>query len=341
MLNFFNKVLISLDELTSNGNECDKESLISHCKSFVSGGILGDYETIIEQCRYCGLLTIPHLKISITLLGDRFLRANSEKYFEFTNAQKQVMIERVVFNGSWTHYARELFEIFFINLTSEKYECSLNEPRLTKHLLSVVHFFKYLGLLHFNESVITVDDKYSELVYHMMADRKAVSEQQLEKMLMENRKLGAKAEKVVVKFEQKRLLKLGKKYQADLVKKISHVDTNAGYDILSFDGITDDTSYNRFIEVKATIGKKIYFYWTSNERNIAKKKKMSYWIYMLRNFKEDKPFKSIPIMIQNPDVVVPDRAFLSMEVNKYIITEIGDVKLKEGKIDELKWFELE
>ncbi|QQR96668.1 MAG: DUF3883 domain-containing protein [Bacteroidota bacterium] len=61
--------------------------------------------------------------------------------------------------------------------------------------------------------------------------------------------------------------------QSELVKRISTINTAAGYDIESFDGTTDDVFLNRFIEVKATTGEDIRFYWTINEREVAKKKK--------------------------------------------------------------------
>ena len=106
-----------------------------------------------------------------------------------------------------------------------------------------------------------------------------------EKSLIENRKLGAQAEHAIVEFEKQRLRKLGKFAQAELVKRISAINVSAGYDIESFNGDTDAIFPNRFIEVKATQGTEIRFYWSFNEIRVAKKKKNSYWIYMLREFK--------------------------------------------------------
>ncbi len=58
------------------------------------------------------------------------------------------------------------------------------------------------------------------------------------------------------------------------MRRISTLDAGAGFDIESFDGTSDDVSPNRFIEVKATTGDEIRFYWSSNEMNVAKRKKM-------------------------------------------------------------------
>ena len=175
-----------------------------------------------------------------------------------------------------------------------------------------------------HEFVIRVDKKYSELVYQLTADGKGITELQLEKSLMENRRLGAQAENVVVEFEKQRLKELGKMAQAELVKRISTVDVSAGYDVESFDGITDEIFPNRFIEVKATQGNEIRFYWSNNEMRVAKKKKDTYWIYMLVNFKEDKPQESIPIIIQNPEHCIKKNNCLIMKAHTFLISEIDE-----------------
>ncbi len=340
MLNFFNKVLISLAELTPVENSCSVDSLINQCRSVAFGGIRGEYESVLSHCKFCGLISVRRQSVSLSTLGHKFLSANRERYFEITEAQKQIIAERVVFKGAWSHHARELFEFFSVNQKSETYELSTIDISLTNNQNATMHFFKYLGILREEEFVIHVDNKYSELVYQLTADRKALTEQQLEKMLMENRKLGAKAEHTVVKFEKQRLIKMGKNVQAELVKRISAINTMSGYDIESFDGTTDAISPNRFIEVKATTGDEIRFYWSNNEREVAKKKKKFYWIYMLKSYKEDKPNESLPIMIQNPEQVIPEHAFFSIVVNKYLISEIAEIELTEKNLEELKWYEL-
>lgn len=341
MLNFFNKVLISLADLTPSGDSCSIESLINQCKSVVFGGVRGEYETVLNHCKFSGLISTKNNNVSLSMLGHRFLKANREKYFEINEAQKQIISERIVFKGAWSIHARSLFEFFSVNQSTATYELSTIDTSLPITQNATVHFFKYLGILQDGEFVIQVDKKYSELVYQLTADSKAISEQQLEKMLMENNKLGAKAEQAVVDFEKRRLVKMGKNVQAELVKRISTINTAAGYDVESFDGSTDDIFPNRFIEVKATTGDEIRFYWTNNEIEVAHKKKKKYWIYMMKSFKENKPNESTPIMIQNPGFVIPKHAFLSMEVNKYLVTEIAEIEFIEESIEELIWYKLD
>ncbi|MBS1765169.1 MAG: DUF3883 domain-containing protein [Bacteroidetes bacterium] len=341
MLNFFNKVLISLAELTPDGDSCSVDSLITHCKSFALGGVRGEYESVLNHCKVGGLISIKGKNVSLSTLGNKFLTANREKYFEITESQKQIIAERIVFKGAWSNHARELFEHFSANTQTTLYELSTVETSLPQNQNVTVHFFKYLGILQEENSLILVHKRYSQLVYELTADSKAISEQQLEQLLMENRKLGAQAENAVVEFEKQRLLKMGKTIQSELVKRISIINTAAGYDIESFDGTTDDVFPNRFIEVKATTGEDIRFYWTINEREVAKKKKNQYWIYVLTSFREDRPSESLPITIQNPEHIIPKHDSFSIEVNKYLISEIAEIELTEQHIDELKWYQLD
>lgn len=338
MLNFFNKVLISLSDLTPHRDSCSVSSLITHCKSFTIGGVRGEYESVLNHCKFCGLISMKGETVSLSVLGYKFLSANRERYFEITESQKQILAEKIIFKGAWSHHARELFGYFSANPRTALYELSTVDTSLQTNQNITIHFLKYLGILHQVNSLIQVNSKYSQLVYELTADSKAISEQQLEQLLMENRKLGAKAENAVVEFEKKRLLKIGKTIQSDLVKRISTVNAAAGYDIESFNGDTDDVFPDRLIEVKATTGDDIRFYWTINEREVSKKKKDKYWIYILTSFKEDQPRETLPITIQNPDQVIPKHDSFSIEVSKYLISEISEIELREQNLEELKWY---
>ena len=96
----------------------------------------------------------------------------------------------------------------------------------------------------------------------------------------------------------------------------------------------------RFIEVKATTGDSLHFYWSINEMNVAKKKKDLYWIYMMTNFNETKPHDTIPILIQNPEHNIPKHSYLTMEAHKFLVREIAEVELSKHNIDEIMWYQL-
>lgn len=339
-LNFFNKLLISLEALRPDGDFCSVSTLVKQCRSTVTGARRADYHYVLHQCKTAGLVQVKGVRARLSSLGVRFLSANSQRYFEITEAQKQLVAERVVFKGRWNHNARELFEFFLLDQKSEQYEFSKTEESLPTNLIAVVQLFKHLGILDETEFVIVVKRAYSQLVYELTADSKAMAELELERILAENRKLGAKAEIAVVEFEKRRLRKLGRNIQAELVKRISTVNVGAGYDVLSFDGANDDIFPNRFIEVKATTGYQLRFYWTRNEKEVASKKKKQYWIYAMVEFKEDRPNECLPVLIQDPARNIPKHSSLSMEAHTFLITEIANIDMEEKSLDEVKWYHL-
>lgn len=341
ILNYFNKVLFSIQDLTLDKDSCSVISLINHCKSFTLGGSYNiDYEIVLKHCKECGFVSFKTKNVVLCLLGHKFLKANINKSFEITEAQKQIIAEKIIFKGAWSRHAIALFENFYINRTTALYEFSLNETSLNTLLNVSIHFFKYIGILYAQDLNIIVNKKYSQFVYELTTDRKIISEQRLEQLLIENRILGADGENAIVEFEKKRLIKLGKNIQADLVRRISTSNVGAGYDIESFNGTTNDVFPNRFIEAKATSGDYICFYWTINERKVAKEKKEKYWIYILTNFKNEKSYQLLPIMIQNPENVIPKNDSFLIEINKYLISEISEINLHGKHIDELKWYEI-
>lgn len=339
-LNFFNKVLIALSDLSPAGEDCEIGSLIEQCKTVAFGGQRAEYDSVIGYCVNCELLQLKNRNAKISSLGQKFLDANREGYFEITEAQKQLISERIIFRGAWNPHARELFALFSLNQANATYELSLADNSLTITQANAVHFFKYLGIVQEVGFVIQVEKRYSELVYQLTADSKTITEQQLEKIWMENRRLGAQAENAVVEFERKRLRRMGKNAQAELVKRISTINAAAGYDVESFDGTSDDIFPNRFIEVKATHGDEIRFYWSQNEMSVAKKRKNTYWIYMMVKFREDRPEDCIPIKIQNPEQSIKKKDYLKIEAHSFLIKEIAVVELVQHNFEEVKWYQL-
>ena len=103
---------------------------------------------------------------------------------------------------------------------------------------------------------------------------------QLKNKLIKQEERGLKAEKFVLDFE---LNRLAGHPNLNKVKIISHLDTNAGYDIASYDSV-DSIEVDRFIEVKSFY-KSHGFYWTSNEIKIAKEKDENYFIYIVNSEK--------------------------------------------------------
>jgi hypothetical protein len=128
--------------------------------------------------------------------------------------------------------------------------------------------------------------------------------------------LGDWAEEQIVLYEIKRL---EGHPQLDRIKKISKIKVNAGYDIISFEGI-DSFDIDRFIEVKSYSGK-LEFYWSKNEITVANRKKNHYFLYLVdRDNTISK--KHNPIIIQNPYDSVHENEEWKKDPTVWKVTEV-------------------
>lgn len=104
------------------------------------------------------------------------------------------------------------------------------------------------------------------------------------------------------------------------MKRISEIDVSAGYDIVSINN-SDDSEYNRFIEVKA-ISHNISFFWSGNEYDIARLKGNQYYLYLVY-LPDIESEDYIPIIIQNPASIIMEGTQWLVEPNSYKIRHIS------------------
>lgn len=149
---------------------------------------------------------------------------------------------------------------------------------------------------------------------HCKSKRKQLSIEQLKKQLEDNELAGEKAELFVLSFEKARIGQplCGK------IKRISEIDTSAGYDIVSFNS-PESQMPDRFIEVKAVSSSG--FYWSKNEYEIAKLKGEMYFLYLVELNRVSEPGYA-PEMIQDPaaNVMTSDSWFV--EAQSYHIKRV-------------------
>ncbi len=338
LLNDFNRVLISLEELTTSDKYCSKNSLISHCASLTFGGQIINYSDVLEICNDLKIIDLKEEYVAVSSLGNRLLSANREKFYEITEAQKVLIADKIIFKGVLVNHARSFFRFFKPNFEASTYQYSLSENPIPRKFEQTLQLLKFLKIVYESADLLIVYKEYVESVYAITADGKAISEQELEQILIENRRLGAQAEIAIVEFEKKRLQALGKLVQAELVQRISTINTAAGYDIESFDGDTDSLTPDRWIEVKASHSSEVRFYWSSNEKNVASQNFQRYWIYFLGDF-YDETTKVKPFMIKDPYNTIFGGNEFSVEVKNYLIAEVANRQPAELTIGEVVWLE--
>lgn len=188
-----------------------------------------------------------------------------------------------------------------INLSSINYDSSTDQYLLPRSAIKIKHSAVRNLLISFG----VLDNRRADRQYvvhkhinlFIATAQKTIRKLTLEKLkaqLKEKEEQGEKGELFVVAYEHARLQ--GHPH-IDKVKRISFVDVSAGYDIISFNDCLS-TELDRMIEVKAFSGEP-HFFWTYNERRVARLLAGHYFIYLIDIDKIDKEDYA-PLIIQDP-----------------------------------------
>ena len=196
--------------------------------------------------------------------------------------------------------------------------------------------------------ILRVTPNYVAHVGRLLDARPGQSQEQLQDALLRNQAQGARAEEAIVAFEQSRLEFLGRNAEASLVRRISQLRADAGYDIESFDGDMPLFDYDRFIEVKSSQKAELRFYWTVNEIDKARKFGDRYWIYFLGNFKNHQAQSTTPLMIRNPaqllfsdsEIHTSTSESVSITPTVYLVERVGELFFQEVKYGNITALEM-
>jgi len=227
--------------------------------------------------------------------------------------------------SSRVQFSRRLIELLF---------ASLNERNLLESFLSLDHIkydinldaltlrnsqipLKYsgirnlliqLGFLHPHKTspnLLIVDQTFSEFFEYtvlgwLRADvtrhmsSVSLSLEHLKQIQNLKESIGREAEEYVEVYERCRLKD---HLQKQRIKIISHIDTGAGYDIVSFNSC-ESVMLDRFVEVKS-FSRDVTFYWSRNEIATAELKGENYFLYLVdRSRMSETSYQ--PLIIQNP-----------------------------------------
>lgn len=339
VLNEINRVLICALELSKENQSCTIKSVIDLCLSSSIGGKLINYIDVIKLCEFIGFINLKSGNISITSLGTDFLKHNPDYYYEITEKQKSYIAEIVLFNGPWISKLRKFLLNFSANTSKFTFEVSVAEAKYWCDHQQLISLLMHLGVLVEKKDFLYISPDYVAAVGNLRAEQSGKTEEELKAILLANEKLANIAEDAVIEYEKKRLIGLGRNYEASLVKKISKLNVNAGYDVLSFDGDKPELEHNRFIEVKTSVNLEFRFFWSSNERKKATQLGSAYWIYFIGGIKTTTK-EIAPIMIQDPIKKLNLIPELKEEADRYVVTIENMLNFKNFENGQIKGFVL-
>ena len=275
----------------------------------------------IEYAESVGLVVANGEGLKLTETGSEFIELNPELYYELTLEQKTVLARNHYFGGAHQDICRKALSKFRTNsagsrlLWSEVDDADLDcPPWLTTHLCQ-------LGVLERVEYGYETTHNMSAAAAAFLDEPKGLTEEKLRAMLQDKLAVGDIGEKLVVKYERERLATAGAIVESHCVKRIGNVRVSAGYDVESFDGHSATKVFDRFIEVKASKGKDLRFFWTENEMRVAAQHGDRYWIYFLGGIDPASgTSKREPLMFQNPIVSILEDAAIS-KISQGLIVE--------------------
>lgn len=160
-----------------------------------------------------------------------------------------------------------------------------------------------------------ISSSYDSLIARYCKEqRKQLSLDKLKRQLHLNELAGEKAELFVLEYEKKRLgMPLSEK-----VRRISEIDVEAGYDIVSFASLQSQEP-DRFIEVKAVSD--AGFYWSKKEYEIARLKGDKYYLYLVELNRINQEDYS-PLIIPDPAVKVMEADNWFVEAQSFLIRPV-------------------
>lgn len=277
------------------------EFVIEQCRGTVYGGLLPDHRKTLDFATYLGLLQSTDSRTRLTEAGTTFLSFNTEETYELTEDQVLYLVRKHYLDGALKVDCRELFGAFSLSHEEGIYQWSeLDGPQLTVASWIVEHLCQ-LGVLVRVKGALRTATAYAALVNAFIDEPLGMSLDNLKALLKEKDDVGYVAESLIMEFEKTRLSQMGCNVEANCIRQISNIRVNAGYDIESFDAISEAMSFDRFIEVKGSRGNELRFFWTENEFSVAKKLGDQYWIYFQGGISLASNGSTLrPILIQNP-----------------------------------------
>jgi hypothetical protein len=259
-------------------------------------------------------------KVFLSEQGMTFLQFNPKETYDLSAQQKKFLIRNYFFDGAYSKELKECLKCFDYSDQKKIFAWSSIDSTPFGTNAWIINHLEQLGVAVQTSYGYRIVKTYNETVLTLINDAKGFTEEQLMKWLEEKKYLGDSAEKLVVKFEEGRLRKIGNLVEAACVKCISKMKTDAGFDIKSFNGKSRGMQYDRFIEVKGSGSTKLRFVWSPNEMKVAEKLREQYWIYFQGGInKKDGNSRFKPIMIQDPITNIYNDARLTITQNGIIV----------------------
>lgn len=285
---------------------------------------LPNYVEIEKICADLGMIKVDSHLIQITKLGSKVVEStvNSE-----INEKTKKILSECFLNGKIGKTILESLSKFNTKngirwYPKQEVFALFDRPEILPILYEIGFLEKKNNIVVLNKIFTpTIIEKVQKL---QSAGDIRITQKQIDANLQVKKIIGNIAEKLALEYEKNRLKKDGFIKESENVTLISQEYANAGYDICSFNGKSDKLEFDRFIEVKGSIGKDIDFFWSQNEIDGARKLGDKYWIYFIPSINIEKQNSDEPILMCNPFREIFENTQYKKQIEVYhIITNNG------------------
>lgn len=297
------KGIINFSKAILSGSSFSLAALKNMCADLLNSDL--NYLAAVLFFQDIGVISIHDEKENLTEFGESLRTLQSEEI-------KLRLAEKTFDNL----IKDEIIDINYIRYNSEKQKIILLRSAFPFSHAIYRNFLLCLDSIEETQEGWFVPTHFERQFEELISKRRVtVTQQELLKRLEKQQEDGLKAEEFVLEYENNRL-----KGSCLYAKQISQIDVSAGYDIVSYKS-GSSTHYDRFIEVKSFRGTP-HFYWSRNEREVAKINQEKYCIYLVEMEKiEEDEAKYEPIIIENPDATITEAEWL-IRPESFLITKI-------------------
>ncbi len=257
-----------------------------------------NYEEFKIFCLDAGILKLKKENFEFTKLGEEILENYKGNYLN--KKQEELFINECFLSGNLSKVVLPLLAEF--HEEDSKFWFPKNEIVNVCNNSKILPMLYEIKLLEKIEDKIFINENFTEKIQKLTVGfpKGKISQKQIDDSLKIMKKIGNLGEEIALEYERERLEEMGCTKEAQNVEQISQEFANAGFDIRSFDGKSEDLNHDRFIEVKSSTDTEFSIHWSHNEMEFAKKYPDNYWIYFIPKIDLLNQTSDEPILIQNP-----------------------------------------
>ena len=323
-LDELNRVLYAVESLGGAGphSAVPLDSVLRVCRDRVFGGRFPDHGATVKFAVELGLINESESSVYVTTTGTEFRELNPERQIELNVGQVDQLTRGHYLSGNFAARTMALFSGFRRTEGTPAFQWSeLDDSPLTGPIWFVEHLIQLTVLIR-TATGYASHPAAEHALRQLIEGPEGLTLEQLRDLLAERAELGEAGERLALEYEQRRLFSAGHEVEARCVRIVSRRRADAGYDIESFDAAAPMGTFDRFIEVKASRGTKLRFYWSESEIRRASSLRAQYWIYFFPGVSEaTSPGTVSPTMFRDPIVSVLECADLMVRPQGAIVEE--------------------